>query len=329
MRLWTALAIGGSAACVVAARRYRRETERALARLARFDVHRCETRFGNVEYSIDGRGKPVLVIHGIVGGWDGASPWRAFEPAGCCSITPARFGYLGSSMPPEATVEQQAAAFVALLDALGIGRLPVLAFSAGSTSAVLLALRYPDRVSRLALLCPNSPHAEPLRLPPRWAAQYLFSHPVFLLLRRIAPSMLRRMAGFPPVFAWDARARADEREIIDSFFPVYLRTRGIVFDAYVSNPSIGALPLEQITVPTLVVHAADDPLASYDDARLMAERIPTARFRTVRSGGHVFMHRDSQAVAAVREFLSQASAGGRHVTPTSASEVDGLLYRGD
>ena len=55
--------------------------------------------------------------------------------------------------------------------------------------------------------------------------------------------------------------------------------------------------------PTLVVHAADDPLASYADARALAERMRHARFRTVRSGGHVFMHRDQNVVAEVREFL--------------------------
>lgn len=111
------------------------------------------------------------------------------------------------------------------------------------------------------------------------------------------------MSGFPPAFAWDEQAHADEAEVIDSFFPVNLRTRGIVFDAYVSNPAIAGLPLEEIMQPTLVVHALDDPLASYADALAMAQRIRHARFRTVRSGGHVFMHRDQDVVAEVREFL--------------------------
>lgn len=35
---------------------------------------------------------------------------------------------------------------------------------------------------------------------------------------------------------------------------------------YVGNAEIGECDFEQITVPTLGVHAADDPLASYDDA---------------------------------------------------------------
>lgn len=48
--------------------------------------------------------------------------------------------------------------FVGLLDTLGIEQVPVLGFSAGSTSAALLALRHPDRVSGLILVCANAPH---------------------------------------------------------------------------------------------------------------------------------------------------------------------------
>ena len=70
-------------------------------------------------------------------------------PEGYRIITPSRFGYLGSPLPAEATVASQADAYVSLLDSLGIDKTPVLAFSAGSTSAVLLALRHPERVSAL------------------------------------------------------------------------------------------------------------------------------------------------------------------------------------
>jgi pimeloyl-ACP methyl ester carboxylesterase len=114
--------------------------------------------------------------------------------------------------------------------------------------------------------------------------------------------------GFPPDFPWDAQAQKEGTEIIDSFFPVSLRTRGIVFDTYESNPDIANYPLEEITVPTLVIHASDDPLASYQDARTMADRIPHARFVTVPRGGHVFMHRDPGALAKVHDFLSQVGS---------------------
>ncbi len=36
-----------------------------------------------------------------------------------------------------------------------------------------------------------------------------------------------------------------------------------MFDAYVTNPEIGTYPVETLQVPTLLVHATDDPLASH------------------------------------------------------------------
>ena len=72
------------------------------------------------------------------------------------------------------------------------------------------------------------------------------------------------------------------------------RAQGIIFDGYVGNPEIGDCAFEQITVPTLGVHAADDPLASYGDARAMVARIPGSRWLRVERGGHIFIHNDEQ-----------------------------------
>lgn len=68
-----------------------------------------------------------------------------------------RFGYPGSSMPPEATPAAQADALAALLDALGIGQIDVIGISAGTTSALQLALRHPERVSHLVVISGNLP----------------------------------------------------------------------------------------------------------------------------------------------------------------------------
>jgi hypothetical protein len=73
-------------------------------------------------------------------------------------------------------------------------------------------------------------------------APYIFSQPVFWALRAFARPALRRIAGFPSALPWDAQAHREETEIIDSFFPVGRRTRGIIFDTYDSNPDIATYP---------------------------------------------------------------------------------------
>jgi pimeloyl-ACP methyl ester carboxylesterase len=89
------------------------------------------------------------------------------------------------------------------------------------------------------------------------------------------------------------------------------------------DPDIATYPLEIIAVPTLVMRAPDDPLASYGDARAMAARIPRARFVTVPRGGHVFMHRDQTALAEVARFRRRPRWGSTTTTPSPQRETRG------
>src|SRR5687768_13013067 len=131
--------------------RYRRDMNAARARIDEVERHVVSTRWGSVEYAERGSGDPVLVVHGIfhncVGGLLSVRDFgnRRF-------IAASRFGYLGSSLPPDATPADQADALAALLDALDIDQLDVIAESAGATSALQLALRHPGRVKHLAVL---------------------------------------------------------------------------------------------------------------------------------------------------------------------------------
>ena len=76
-------------------------------------------------------------------------------------------------------------------------------------------------------------------------------------------------------------------EFLDSLFPV--SPEGVDFDAFVSNADVNRYNLEDIRVPTLIVHTKDDPLASHEASERAAERIPGARFVSLESGGHLML----------------------------------------
>ena len=300
----------GVAAILLAAggrERYRRDFRREQQRLAAVERSVIETPFGRVEYAQAGDGQPVLVVHGVLGGCDfGVGVGRVNVPPAFRVISPSRFGYLGSPFPPDPSPAAQADAFAALLDHLEIVRLPVVAFSAGSSSAVQLALRHGERVSRLVLISPNAPHPEPLPKPPRVLAPIIFSQPVFWAMHLLASRRLQSMMGTPAGFVADEREDAALREIIDSLFPVGPRAPGTIYDAYIGNPDIASYPFESITVPTLVIAAEDDTLAPYEDSRAMAERIPGAQSISVRRGGHALTQLDPGARRALAEFVATA-----------------------
>jgi pimeloyl-ACP methyl ester carboxylesterase len=301
--------------------RYRRDLRRDHERLARFEPSVIDTPFGRVEYAQAGDGPPVMVVHGVLGGFDfGVGVGRVNVPAGYRIISPSRFGFFGSPLPSDPSPAAQADAFAALLDHLEIAELPVVAFSAGSSSAVQLALRHPQRVSRLVLISPNSPHPEPLPKPPQLLAPILFSDPVFWAMRRLARSRLEGMSGTPAGFVPDEREQAALQDIIDGLFPVGPRARGTIYDGYIGNRDIATYAFESITVPTLIVAAEDDTLAPYKDSRAMAERIPGAQFVTVRRGGHTLTQLDAGARRAVAEFIGTARGA---VAPKSPELVEG------
>ena len=124
---------------------YRQDMRRAWSRIATIPTGELETRLGTVEYAERGAGLPVLVCHGVFGchadGVDGW--WTRMLGEGFRVIAPSRFGYFGSTLPPQATPADQAEVYALLLDHLGVDRAAVLAYSAGSASALELALRHP------------------------------------------------------------------------------------------------------------------------------------------------------------------------------------------
>jgi 2-hydroxy-6-oxonona-2,4-dienedioate hydrolase len=197
-----------------------------------------------------------------------------------------------------------------------------VAFSAGRTSAVQLALRHPSRVTRLVLVAANAPHPKPVTLAPRRLAPVMFSQPVLWALRVFMPTRLARIAGAPADYPLTGADRHTLAAIFDSFFPVAPRRPGAIFDGYVGNPEIATYPLEEVSAPTLGVHALDDPLAPYEDARAMVARIPNSRWVGVERGGHIFIHDDRRAVAEITRVLaSERDPGGDGEVDRDRQEV--------
>ena len=155
--LLAAAIMGGAIAAgsMVTVASFRSELARARARLAdRSSI--IQRRFGAIEYAEAGAGRPVLMIHGTGGGFDqGLTFAERLIERGYSVIAPSRFGYLCSGMPADASPEAQADAFVELLDALRIERIPVLGGSAGARSALAFAIRYPVRCSAIVPIVPT------------------------------------------------------------------------------------------------------------------------------------------------------------------------------
>lgn len=282
---------------------FRRDINAARARLSAVDRHVISTPWGAVEYAERGSGAPLLVIHGIfhhcVGGLLSVRDLFVDRRV----IAPSRFGYLGSSMPPNATPAVQADAFAGLLDALDIGQVDVVGLSAGTTSALQLALRHPERVKHLAVLVGNLPGSPTAVVQPSWTKRVNRQF-VMWALRTFAPSTLARLvAAIPKTFAMSRDDVRFVNEFIDSLFP--MSPDGVNFDLFVSNADVASYNLEGVNVPTLIAHTKDDQLASHEASQRAAERIPGAQFVSLESGGHLMLGQSTRIRAELADFFAE------------------------
>jgi pimeloyl-ACP methyl ester carboxylesterase len=231
------------------------------------------------------------------------------------AIAPSRFGYLGSTMPAGATVADQADVYAALLDHLGLRQVVMVGFSAGGPAAIQFALRHPDRLFGLILGSSYLPgmgaKTVPKALHPlvRAVAGWELG---WWLLKRYRPTRLARVMGVPK--GWDPSGDEDFLGIREALFPVGPKKYGIAFDALESEPASNDFPLEDIAVPTLLVHAADDRLAPYEFAPAAAARIRGARLVTIPAGGHLFLRHAADTRQATTAFVTDVVAGTRRAS---------------
>ena len=284
---------------------YRRDIRAIRERIDSLGSQILETDCGTVEYARVGSGYPVLVIHGNAGGFDqGLGLAQGYLGPGFQIIAPSRFGYLRSPVPADATPARQADAYACLLDALGIEQVAILTSSAGVTSSVQFALRYPKRVSAMVLHSPNAPGKEGLVPPPKAVFKLMLSSDyAWWALNTYFGSRMQSFVGVPAGFSLTPEYQAEVRAALVGTLPVSARADGMIFDTYVSNPEINQYPLGEVDTPTLVISAADDPMALHENARTLADQIPNAQLMAVPDGGHLLLGHTEEVRAEVTRFL--------------------------
>lgn len=287
-------------------RRYRRDIRAAQDRLATCDRQVITTAVGGIEYVERGTGEPLLVSHGIFGSCESALLFGDLF-GDRRVIAPSRFGYLGSSMPTGATPADQADAFVALLDALGISAVDVVGISAGTTSVLQLALRHPERVKHLVVLSGNLPGSPTAVVQPSWA-RLVNRQLQMWAIKVFAPATMGFLAGVPRRLLMTGDDAHFVAEFIERLFPVTPNLAGVTFDAFVSNVDVNSYELETIRVATLLIHAKDDPLVSYDAAERAANRIPGAHLVSLDSGGHLMVGQTDTVRNELASFFSERIA---------------------
>jgi pimeloyl-ACP methyl ester carboxylesterase len=206
-----------------------------------------------------------------------------------------------TSVPPGPyTMGDYAADAAAFMDHLGWERCRVIGVSFGGMVAQELAVTWPERIERLALVCtsPGGDHASyPLHRLAGLEAGERQAAMLGLLDTRFTPDWLAAhqgdrqlvegLASMGAVTKTHDQLRGEREQLL-------ARSHHDVVDR-----------LDRITATTLVASGRYDGIAPLANGEAIAARIPGAELR-VYEGGHVFMVQDPRAHFELIAFLAQA-----------------------
>lgn len=246
------------------------------------------TENGKIEYGIDGEGTPVLLIHGAGGGYDqGLLMGRAFLGDEYNFISVSRFGYLGSPLPDDATLEKQALLYAELLDYLNIDKVIVLGVSAGGPSALQFVNDYPEKSSSLILVSAVSMFmGDEIPLSTKIVNTIQKSDFAYWLVLKVFRTQFMELIGI----SQDTynSLNSDEKELADQMLefmhPMSPRRPGNIHEAEIRPLSGEAM--SKIEVPTIILHAKDDMLVNYEHAEYYHNNIINSDLISFESGGH-------------------------------------------
>lgn len=238
-----------------------------------------------------GRGTPLLLHDGWVAAWDLWLPLVETMQHGWRCIAYDHRGTGASTFPPEAMSAQALVDDVfRVLDAVGVDRCVVAGESMGCLVVEQAVLRDPSRFLGLVLV------GGPTRAgstAPEWEAAVRGDWPAYV-------------DGFVSACLPEPDAAPLHRWGVGTLLPAGA-------DAAVAMSLVheGIAPaLEEIAVPTLVVHGAQDRIVPVDQGREAAARISGSELVVLDDAGHVpVLTRPREVARAVDSWWSRVAAG--------------------
>lgn len=263
-----------------------------------------------MHYQRTGSGRPLLLIHGLVGS---AKNWRqniGSLSRDSCVYAVDLLNMGESERVPEldAGLEATADRLAALMDAIGVAEADVAGHSYGGAVAMMLAARHPARVRRLILFAPANPFCTKghglirfyQSLPGRCVARL-----IPFLPRRFKAAALDQMYGDPSRIAPgtlceyidDLRVRGTMSHIlriIEHWFEDMERLRSAL-------PGLAGKSV-------LLIWGDRDLAVSLDSAREMQQALPQSNLLILPGAGHIaFAEMPEACNRAMRDWLLNSS----------------------
>lgn len=252
---------------------------------------------GIVHYEVYGRGKPVILLHGWLGSWGLWQETMGFLGRYYRTYALDFWGFGESGKKRETYAVQDFVSLVnQFMEQLGIMHAPLVGHSMGGTVSLSVAIRYPERVSKVVVV--GSPIVgSSLAFPLKLAGM----RPIAFLLFNMMGAFRLGMRAASPIICRDQRFadmmdRDLSRTTVESF---------LLSIASLRRTDLRPM-LDQIKVPAMGMYGDRDVIVHPKQWQPMQAGIPHARIERFSQAGHFPMLEEHQSFSErLKSFLDQ------------------------
>ncbi|MEP7288881.1 MAG: alpha/beta hydrolase [Chloroflexota bacterium] len=251
---------------------------------------------GIIHYETYGRGRPVLLLHGWLGSW---YLWRdTIEVLGKEFRTYALdFWGFGESAggTNNYTVDNFVELVYQFMDKLGIVKAPLIGHSMGGTVALSTAMRYPEKVVKVAVV--GSPiNGTSLNLLLKASG-----YPAVASIFWVSPRLLKTfLSGYSYFMARDGRSMSQmiTRDMSQVTMQSFFQSIGTLRKTDL-RPRLG-----EVHVPTLGIYGKRDIIVDPRQGEVLKKGVPQAEIEYYRDAGHFpMLDTPEQFNQSIRNFL--------------------------
>jgi pimeloyl-ACP methyl ester carboxylesterase len=252
-----------------------------------------------------GSGPPVVVVPGVQGRWEWATPALRRLASTCRAISYSLCGDIGSGgrLERDLGFDNYVQQLDRVLDRASVSRAVLCGVSFGGFVALRYAALRPERVSALVLASAPGPGWQPNPRQAAWIARPWWSVPAFVLSSplRVWPEVSASLPVVTSRLAFFARQglRCVTAPMIPSLMAARIR-------------QAAALDFEsdsrRVSAPTLVISGEEnlDRVVPVESTRIYATLIPGAEYRQLRQTGHMGLLTQPEVFAAVVSEFAHA-----------------------
>jgi 4,5:9,10-diseco-3-hydroxy-5,9,17-trioxoandrosta-1(10),2-diene-4-oate hydrolase len=270
-----------------------------------------------VHYQRAGSGRPLLLLHGLVGS---AKNWRLnidflSQDSDVYAIDLFNMGESERVPGLDAGLEATADRLKAYMDALGLDEADIAAHSHGGAVAMMFAARHPDRVRRLILFAPANPFCDLGHQLIRFYQTRFgiwFARQIPSLPRMLKATALSRMYGDPSRVSVGALEGYIEGLHIPGTMDHVLQ----IVQRWFVDMGLLRSALEQLVAkPTLLIWGDRDRAVGLSSAQELQRMLPQSSLMVLPGVGHIaFEEMPEVCNEAMRDWLSKPLPSEARVT---------------